>query len=67
MLRAIAHDLTDALPEPGRQAVDPPGTAVIEEIALLVEDYSDIQDKQIRDARRQPRRGAIPATRLEPA
>jgi Replication-relaxation len=47
ILRAIARDLGEALTEPG-QAVDPPGTEVISEIALLIEDYRATQTKQVR-------------------
>jgi hypothetical protein len=48
VLRAIARDLGEALTEPGRQAVDPPGAEVTGEISLLIEDYRATQTKQVR-------------------
>jgi Replication-relaxation len=46
--RAIAHDLADALPELLPSLDTPLGTTVIEEVALLVRDYTDLQAQQIR-------------------
>jgi hypothetical protein len=48
VLRAIARDLGEALTEPGRQAVDPPGAEVTGEVALLIEDYRATQTEQAR-------------------
>jgi Replication-relaxation len=48
VLRAIAHDLADALPELISPPDDPPSTTVTEEVALLVGDYTDTQAQQIR-------------------
>lgn len=48
VLRAIAHDLADALPELIAPPDTPPGTTVIEEVALLVKDYTDTHAQQIR-------------------
>lgn len=48
VLRAIARDLADALPELLPPLDTPLGTAVIEKVALLVRDHTDIQAQQIR-------------------
>jgi hypothetical protein len=48
VLRAIARDLADALPELRPPPDTPPGTTVTEEVALLVRDYTDTQARQIR-------------------
>ncbi len=48
VLRAIARDLEDALPELRPPPDAPPGFAVVDEVALLVKDYTDTQAKQIR-------------------
>jgi hypothetical protein len=43
VLRAIADDLADALPELRPPPDDPPGATVADEVALLVRDYTDTQ------------------------
>lgn len=48
VLRAIANDLADALPELRPPPDSPPGTAMADEVALLVRDYTDTQAKHIR-------------------
>ena len=48
VLRAIARDLGEALAEPGRQTVDPPGAEVVGEVALLIKDYRATQTKRVR-------------------
>jgi hypothetical protein len=47
VLRTIAHDLADALPELRPPPDNPPGSAVTDEVALLVRDYTDTQAKRI--------------------
>ncbi len=48
VLRVIARDLADALPELRPPPDTPPDTTVIEEVALLVRDYNNTQAQQIR-------------------
>jgi len=48
VLRAIARDLVDALPELRPPPDAPLGATVIEEVALLVRDFADTQARQIR-------------------
>jgi Replication-relaxation len=47
VLRAIARDLDQALPEPRAHDLPSPGEAVRGEIALLVEDYRAVQSRQV--------------------
>jgi Replication-relaxation len=48
VLRAIARNLADALPELRPPPDTPPSTAVNEEVALLAKDYTETQAQQIR-------------------
>ena len=48
VLRTVADDLADALPELRPPPDDPPGTTVADEVALLVRDGTGTQAKQIR-------------------
>jgi hypothetical protein len=48
VLRAIARDLADALPELRPPPDNSPGTVVAEGVALLARDYTDTQAQQIR-------------------
>jgi Replication-relaxation len=47
VLRAIARDLDQALPEPRAHNLPSPGEGVRGEIALLAEDYRSVQSRQV--------------------